>query len=201
MAWYKWLNREMVDPVWGTPWPALNETGVAEGNGFNVYPGSKVCDSIPWRHLPASLYRVEVDGEYRHINGQVFFSEVKPIVEYGELLPTDARVLAARWYDLMIRERFEGRISLQPELTFNYGVMQGHRDRMFQRVFESGDESVLPEAMKSMDSWTIWAARAIESEDPTTAWCYALYLVGEVKNPQLGLELAKALDDVIKSRA
>ncbi|NBS73921.1 MAG: hypothetical protein EBS66_10635 [Betaproteobacteria bacterium] len=203
MAWYKWLNRDMVDPIWGTIWPELGEVAVNSGSekGYHVYPGSRVCDSIPWRNLPARLFRVDVDGEYHHIDGQAFFGEVTPTVEYGELLPSDARVLAAKWFDLMIQDRYEGKISLQPELTFNYNVVKGWRDRMFERVFEGGEQSLLPEAYKSMDPWIIWASKAIESDTDEMAWCYALYLVGDVRTPKLGLALATVLDDVLKSRA
>jgi len=201
MAWYKWLDEDMYDPVWEVQWPQIGETQTLDidnlHKGYHVYPGSGVCTRIPWRNMPADLYLVEPDGEYVIKDGQVFFTEVTPVEKIGTLKKDAAAKLAVAWLDKLLEFRFDPQSTLQPELSWNAEAIRIGRDRIAARL-RGSDDKLLPSIRNVGDKAIIYTAAVVEAKTPDEAWCYALYLADEASSPKLGLEFAKVMDRVIK---
>lgn len=202
MAWYKWLDSDMYDPVWNVKWPELGESQQMEIcrfplKGFQVYPGSRVCSSIPWRHVPVDLYQIDVDGEYLTYDGQVFFTEVVPAKKLGTLNADVAPQLALAWLDKLIEGRFGSDIYLQPELAWDKDILLSNRDRIADGV---NGRCLVPigHIRATGNKWLIYTASVATAKTPEEAWCYTLYLADEASNPTMGLEFARVLDSFLE---
>lgn len=200
MAWYKWLNEDMHDPVWDIDWPSLGEVRRMENlgkdnRGFHVYPGSRVAKHIPWRGTPVDLYIVEVDGEYVTEDGNVYFSEVTPIEKKGTLRRDAAPEVALAWLDLLLDARFASSYLTDTGTVWNKQQMLHARDLIADKVIHKVDNGdVMTKARLSGERILVYAAGAVVAKTPDQAWACCLQLANEATHPELGLEFARVVE-------
>lgn len=174
---------------------------IVHKRGWQVIPGSYVCEGIPWRFLPASLYRVEVEGE-ESVDGIHSAWERARLVEcYGTLYEDQAVELAVAWSKAIL--------AYYQHPTYYRSSDQVKKLDEMARLVEKAqkiadgeiDESVFEHSTRVGHLPMIYMAKAInavKSPDPLLKWVYALYIPSEMRSTTIKLDLARVLSERLK---
>lgn len=208
MAYYVWLNDQHEEIINQRQWPMeigeWTETvpPIIHKRGWQVIPGSYVCEGIPWRFLPATLYRVEVEGE-ESVDGIHTAWERARLVEcYGTLYEDQAVELAVAWSKAIVAH--------YQHPTYYRSADQVSRLSDMERLVEKAQKVADGEINESLFETStrvghlplIYMAKAINaaatSKDPLLKWVYTLYIPSEMRSSTVKLDLARVLSERLK---
>ena len=208
MAYYVWLNDEHQEIINGRQWPMeIGEwtetvTPIIHKRGWQVIPGSYVCEGIPWRFLPATLYRVEVEGEESVDGVHSAWERARLVENYGTLYEDQAVELSVAWAFAILQHyqhptyyRGPDEVAKLDKIAHVVDMANKFRDKEI-------DEAPLNLAIGTGHLPMIYMAKAlnasIKSPDPLLKWVYALYIPSEVRVTSLKLELARVLSERLR---
>ena len=203
MAYYVWLDDDFCEPVNGRMWPNQLDVWtdqiepIVHKQGWQVVPGSGVVDNIPWRHLPATLYRVEVEEPVSEDADQTAWSRAMLVERYGRLHPGMARKAA---------------LSIMTQIVAYHQHPSFYRgsDTMAQldecarivtmgRKFVEGEgPSPIKAALNTGYRPLIYMARALEATSDDLAWVFAASIATHLTDKALKLDMARALSEVLE---
>lgn len=203
MAYYVWLNDDFCEPVNGRMWPNQLDVWTDQVEprihkaGWQVVMGSGVVDGIPWRHLPATLYRVEVEEPVDEDGDHTAWSRAMLVERYGRLRPEMARQAA-----IAIMTQI---VNYYQHPSFYRGPNDLSRLDECARVIAMGRDflsnnggSPLKRAIQSGYAPLIHMARSLEATSDDMAWVHAMFISPDIKDKALKLDMARALSEVLE---
>jgi len=208
MAYYVWLNDEHEEPVNRRQWPmeleewTENIPPTIHKRGWQVIPGSHVCENIPWRFLPATLYRVDVDGQESSEGVHSAWERAKLVEKYGTLHENQAVELAVAWFSAILSRHQHPTYYRNADTVGRLEGMERTLELAKRYLLKETDEAPLDKAIRNGYLPLIYMAKAIRaaetSPDPLMPWVYALYIPSEIRDASLKLELARVLSERLK---
>ena len=203
MALYVWLDDDFCDPVNKQQWP--NQIDVwteyvepkVHRQGWQVVNGHNVVDAFPWRHLPATLYRVEVEEPYDEDDTGIAFARAMLVERYGRLDPSKSKETAIALMTQVVN------YYQHPSFYRGPGTM-AQIDEMAKviaqaREYVAGNgPSPLDRAVASGYPPLVHMARSIMASSEDMAWVYAARIGMDIMDKPLRLDMARGLIEVLE---
>jgi len=208
MAYYVWLNDEHEEIINKRQWPMeigeWTETVISpivHKKGWQVVPGSHVCENIPWRFLPASLYRVEVEGEESRDGAQSSWERARLVECYGTLFEDQAVELSLAWSSAILAHYQHPTYYRGPDDVAKLDSLVRVVDEAHKWHTKETDKIPTDRAIRTGNLPMIYMTKTLKaasSPDPLLKWVYALYIPSEVRSNPLKLELARVLSERLR---
>jgi len=196
---FKWLTEDGKCPYRGTEILTTGEwnttlTSPREHKDFITYSVLGICENIPYKTLPAKLWKVDSANEFDEEDDYYWYSQIRTEECYGTLPDGIAPDVARAWVEVLVQEELEPKREYSYEANRRVDYVRKGLSMLDQ--FIAGDKSLAEKLVLQNYTPLRYAYRSAIS--PELAWQCALEVSRCTTKPETKVALAKALKTFLR---